>query len=121
MPASLRIVSRMQRKRNILRSSPLEAAKLGRLELHPDRAFVLHLNTRAQLPHRVVGRVEHVTSGQIAHVTCAAELMAFMAKVLAQPRPGRASSSARKSRPGVRQSGVASSKRSPLDENGCPS
>jgi hypothetical protein len=50
--------------------------------LRPDRAFVLHLDVRAQLPRRVLGRVEHVTSGQVAHVTCLSELMTFMAKVL---------------------------------------
>jgi hypothetical protein len=53
-----------------------------RLELPPDRAFVLHLDLRAQLPRRVIGRVEHVTSGQVAHVTGLRELMAFMATVL---------------------------------------
>ena len=72
----------MQRKRNIPRSSPRPTAKPARFELRPDRAFVLHLDVRAQLPRRVVGRVEHVTSGQVAHVTCLGELMAFMAKVL---------------------------------------
>ena len=72
----------MQRKRNIPRSSRRSTAEPARLELRPDRAFVLHLDARAQLPRRVVGRVEHVTSGQVAHVTCLGELMAFMAKVL---------------------------------------
>jgi hypothetical protein len=72
----------MQRKRNIPRYPPPPTAKPARLELRPDRAFVLHLDVRAKLPRRVVGRVEHVTSGQVAHVTCLGELMAFMAKVL---------------------------------------
>lgn len=72
----------MQQKRKIPRSSPPPIAKPARLELRPDRAFVLHLDVRAQLPRRVVGRVEHVTSGQVAHVTSLGELMAFMAKVL---------------------------------------
>jgi hypothetical protein len=56
--------------------------------LHPDRAFVLHLDVRAQLPRHVVGRVEHVTSGQVTHVTCLGELLAFMAKVLRNPGRG---------------------------------
>jgi hypothetical protein len=30
----------------------------------------------------VIGRIEHVTSAQVAHVTCLRELLAFMAKVL---------------------------------------
>jgi hypothetical protein len=82
MTAPPRIVRRMQQKRNVPRSSPLATTKPDRLELRPDRAFVLHLDVRAQLPRRVVGRVEHVTSGQVTHVTCLGELMAFMAKVL---------------------------------------
>ena len=69
-------------KRNISRSSPPPAAKPAQLELLPDRAFVVHLDVRAQLPRRVVGRVEHVTSGQVAHVASLGELIAFMAKVL---------------------------------------
>ncbi len=72
----------MQQKRNIPRSAPPPTAKLARLELRPNRAFVLHLDVRARLPRRVVGRAEHVTSGQVAHVTCLSELMTFMAKVL---------------------------------------
>ena len=72
----------MQQKRNIPRSSPPPTTKPARLELRPDRAFVVHLDVRAQPPRRVVGRVEHVTSGQVAHVTSLGELMAFMAKVL---------------------------------------
>ena len=51
-------------------------------ELPPDRAFVLHLDLRAQPPRRVVGRVEHVTSGQVAHVTSLRQLVAFLAQVL---------------------------------------
>ena len=72
----------MQRNRNILRSSPTATVKPVRCELRPDRAFVVHLDVRAQLPRRMVGRVEHVTSGQVAYVTSLGELMLFMAKVL---------------------------------------
>jgi hypothetical protein len=67
-------------KRNIPRSSPPPAAKSARLELRPERAFVVHLDVRARPPRRVVGRVEHVTSGQVAYVTSAGELIGFMAK-----------------------------------------
>ncbi len=77
-----RIVGGMRQKRNIPGSFPPRTAKPAQLELRPDRAFVLHLDVRAQLPRRVVGRVEHVTSGQVAHVTSLGELMTFMAKVL---------------------------------------
>src|SRR5262245_8338350 len=52
------------------------------LELRPDRPFVVHLDVRAQLPHRMAGRVEHVTSGEVARFTSLGELMAFMTKVL---------------------------------------
>src|SRR5262245_21898937 len=72
----------MQQKRNIPRSAPPPAATPAQFALRPERAFVLLLDVRAQLPRRVVGRVEHVTSGQVGHVTCLRELMAFMAKVL---------------------------------------
>jgi hypothetical protein len=72
----------MQQKQHIPRSAPPPSAKPAQLELRPDRAFVLHLDVRAQLPRRVVGRAEHVTSGQVAHVTCLSQLIAFMAKVL---------------------------------------
>jgi hypothetical protein len=54
------------------------------LELPPERAFVLHLDVRAQPPRRLVGRVEHVTSGQVAHVTSLRELVTFLAAVLRQ-------------------------------------
>src|SRR5262249_57313517 len=39
------------------------------LQLSPGRAFVLHLDARAELPHRLLGRVEHVTSGRIARIS----------------------------------------------------
>jgi len=79
----------VQQKRNIPQSSPLPPAKTDQLELHPDRAFVLHLDVRAQLPGHVVGRVEHVTSGKVTHVTCLGELMAFMAKVVRNQGTGQ--------------------------------
>jgi len=72
----------MHRKRNIPRSAQPQSEEPTQLELCPDRAFVLLLDVRAQLPRRVVGRVEHVTSGQVGHVTCLRQLVAFMAKVL---------------------------------------
>jgi len=50
--------------------------------LPPDRAFVLQLDARARLPRRLIGRVEHVRSGQVAHVTSLRELMSFLAKVV---------------------------------------
>jgi hypothetical protein len=77
----------MQRKPNTPRSHQRTAP--GRaLELPPDRAFVLHLDARAQPPRRVIGRVEHVTSGRVTHVTSLRELLAFLADVLRQPVAG---------------------------------
>ena len=64
------------------RSPRRGAARPVPLELRPDRAFVLHLDTRARPPRRVVGRVEHVTSGRVAHVTSLRGLVAFLAEVL---------------------------------------
>jgi hypothetical protein len=72
----------MKPNRKLSRPSRRTTSTPAAPELPPDRAFVLHLDVRAQLPRRVVGRIEHVTSGQVAHVTCLRELVAFMAKVL---------------------------------------
>jgi hypothetical protein len=58
------------------------------LELPPDRAFVLHLDMRARPPRRVVGRIEHVTSGRIAHVDSLRALVAFLTDVLRDEAPG---------------------------------
>ena len=57
------IVGRMERNRKMPRASNTTLKPVA-FELPPDRAFVLHLDVRAQPPRRVVGRVEHVTSGQ---------------------------------------------------------
>jgi len=64
------------------RSSKRATAKPAVFELPPDRAFVLHLDACAQPPRRMVARVEHITSGQVAHVTSLHELVAFLAAVL---------------------------------------
>jgi len=78
----------MQRKPNTPRSSSAVNGEPQRLELAPDRAFVLHLDTRARPPRHLLGRIEHVTSGHVARVTSLRELLAFMARVLGQPRSG---------------------------------
>jgi hypothetical protein len=74
----------MPRKPKTPGSSPRTTAEPAR-ELPPERAFVLHLDTRAQLPRRVIARVEHVTSGRVTHVTSLPELLAFLAEVLRRP------------------------------------
>ena len=52
------------------------------LRLSPERAFVLHLDERAQPPRRVLGRIEHVTSGRIARITSLRGLTTFLRDVL---------------------------------------
>jgi hypothetical protein len=52
------------------------------LELPPDRAFVLHLDTHALPPRRMRGRIEHIASGRVAHVTSLGGLVAFLTDVL---------------------------------------
>jgi hypothetical protein len=71
----------MQRKPSTPRQRQPRISGLA-LELPPDHAFVLHLDARAQPPRRLIGRVEHVTSGRVAHVTSLRELLAFLADVL---------------------------------------
>jgi len=80
----------MQRRRNTPRSVPSRATTSAELELPPDRAFVLNLDLRARLPREMVGRVEHVISGQVAHVTSVDQLITFMAKVLRSRRSNAA-------------------------------
>jgi len=91
MPSERRIFSRMERARK-QRSTPRSTAKPVTLELPPDRAFVLHLDARAQPPRRVIGRVEHVTSGQVAHITSLRQLVAFLAATLRNGRRGEGKS-----------------------------
>ena len=66
------------------RSSGRPRKNLPGLELSPDRAFVVQLDRRARPPRHMLGRVEHVASGQVAHIASARELLAFVAKVLRQ-------------------------------------
>ena len=50
------------------------------------RKFVVHLRTDADLPAgRVVGRVEHVHSGDAMHFQSLEELISFMATLLDDP------------------------------------
>ena len=52
------------------------------LQLSPERAFVLHLDARAQPPRRLIGRIEHVTSGRIARISSLRGLTTFLRDVL---------------------------------------
>jgi hypothetical protein len=78
-------MERNRKRRSAQRPTP----KPTTLELSPDRAFVVHLDTRALPLRHVVGRVEHITSGRVAHVASLRELATFLAKVLRTQGPGR--------------------------------
>ena len=55
----------------------------GHRPLSVHRAFVVQLRAEADVAHgRVLGRVEHVASGQVTHFHSVEELLAFMARVL---------------------------------------
>jgi len=54
------------------------------LALSPERAFVLHLDARSQPPSRMLGRIEHVTSGRIARISSLRGLMTFLRDVLGE-------------------------------------
>src|SRR5262249_30275394 len=71
----------MKRKLQTLRAHSLTASRLI-LELPPDRAFVVHLDASARPPHQLLGRVEHITSGRVAHVASLHELVEFLAQML---------------------------------------
>ena len=54
-----------------------------------DRAFVVQFLATAEVAAgRMEGRVEHVVSGQATNFTSVEDLLAFMAPVLHQQRPG---------------------------------
>ncbi|PYR41375.1 MAG: hypothetical protein DMF95_31175 [Acidobacteria bacterium] len=78
----------MARTRNTPRSAQRTASNSAPLELPPDRAFVLRLDAHARPSERLVGRIEHVTSGKVAHVTSLRELVAFLTDVLRDQAPG---------------------------------
>jgi hypothetical protein len=78
----------MARTRNTPRLAQPTSSSPAPVALPPDRAFVLHLDARALLPRRVLGRVEHVTSGKVAHITSLRELVAFLTDVLRGLAPG---------------------------------
>jgi hypothetical protein len=55
------------------------------LTLSPRRAFVVQFRSDTDMEQgQVVGRVEHVLSGQVAHFQSLNELLAFVARVLTQ-------------------------------------
>lgn len=62
--------------------------KLAPLSVH--HAFVVHLRVNSDIARRrIAGLVEHVVSGQATHFRSLEELLAFIARVLAQPEERR--------------------------------
>src|ERR1051325_7217161 len=74
-----RPVAKRQRTSGSSRSVPLQ--------LPPDRAFVLHLDVHACPPRRLLGRVEHIASGRVTHVTTMRGLLTFLIDVLRDEAP----------------------------------
>jgi hypothetical protein len=93
----------MKRSRNLPRSSPRRTSRPPAFELSPERAFVLHLDARAQLPRQVFGRIEHVTTGRVAHITSLRELLTFLADVLHNRAGATGSRGAQLSKKGTEQ------------------
>jgi hypothetical protein len=69
-------------KRNSDESRSDETPGSVTLQLSPELAFVLHLDARARPPRRMLGRIEHVTSGRIARIRSLRELLTFLREVL---------------------------------------
>jgi hypothetical protein len=69
-------------KRNNAEARPDEPRGALALRLSPERAFVLQLDARARPPRRMLARIEHVTSGRIAHIGSLRELTTFLRDVL---------------------------------------
>jgi hypothetical protein len=80
--AAVRIVGRVKDKRNSDGSRPDETPGSVALQLSPELAFVLHLDARARPPRRMLGRIEHVTTGRIARIGSLRELTTFLRDVL---------------------------------------
>ena len=67
---------------------PQDTEESAPLSVH--YAFVVHFWTNSDVTQgRVAGRVEHVVSGQSTHFDSLEELLAFMARVLAQRKERR--------------------------------
>jgi hypothetical protein len=79
--AAVRIVGRVKDKRNSDDTRPDETPVSVALQLSPELAFVLHLDARARPPRRMLGRIEHVTTGRIARVGSLRELTTFLRDV----------------------------------------
>jgi hypothetical protein len=77
----------VERKRNSDESQSGGIPGSVALQLSPERAFVLHLDARAEPPRHMLGRIEHVTSGRVARITSLRGLTSFLADVL-QHRTG---------------------------------
>jgi hypothetical protein len=81
------MIAPVARTRSTRRSPPRTDASRPPLELPPDRAFVLQLDAHASPAKRLIGRIEHVTSGRVAHVGSLRELVAFLSEVVGDRAP----------------------------------
>jgi hypothetical protein len=111
----------MQPKRNMSRSSSHATRRPASFELPPDRAFVLQLDIRAHPPHRMLGRVEHVSSGRVAHVTSLRGLVAFLGEVLCTAVTGDSGDGIPSSDTGPRRPQLAPNTRGLLEEGAAAS
>jgi hypothetical protein len=66
---------------------PQQQTKKDPLSVH--WAFVVHFRLSTNGQGRIEGRVEHVLSGQTSHFDSLEELLAFIARVLAQQKGRR--------------------------------
>jgi hypothetical protein len=80
------------------KDGPAGADAAAAPRLPANRAFLVHLDERASPPGSVSGRVEHVTSGAVAHVGSLAELLAFVGAVLHDTDPDRCTTGGRSRR-----------------------
>jgi len=78
----------VERKRNSHESQSGGIPGSVALQLFPERAFVIHLDARADPPRRMLGRIEHVTSGRVARIGSLRELTAFLGDVLRETSSG---------------------------------
>jgi hypothetical protein len=65
----------------------MEPGSAARPTLPASRSFVIQLHSEADIGNdRVIGRVEHVVSGQATHFETLADLLHFMAATLSEDR-----------------------------------
>src|SRR5262249_50708024 len=90
--SSLRTVGRRRRYQRAMerKGAGRAVAEATEAPLRLERAFVVQLREQPDpAANLFVGRAEHLVSGTSERFTCAADLLAFITKVLASPRGPR--------------------------------